>query len=68
MIRLTQKQYSDIIENWNSQRYKHSQHKKASEECRQEGVHKYAVTPLSNDTSRTLVCTRCMKYVMEYKE
>ncbi len=67
MIRLTQKQYSDIIERWNSQRYKHHQHKQAAQECRQKRVHTYAITPLSNDTSRVLICTRCMKYVTEDK-
>ena len=64
MIRLTQKQYNDIIERWNSQQFKRKQ---ATEECRQQGVHKYAITPLSNDISRVLVCTRCMKYVTEDK-
>ena len=64
MIRLTQKQYSDIIERWNSQQHKRKQ---AAEECRQQRVHKYAITPLSNDMSRVLVCTRCMQYITEDK-
>ncbi len=64
MMTLTQQQFSAMIERWNAQQFKRKQ---AAEECRQQKVHKYAVTPLGSETSRVLVCTRCMKYVTEDK-